>query len=215
MEFKSNAKSRGKKAKSKHLEKTTKSGFFFGSSSLRLPFPKNARVWFRATTNTKNATAAGVGTLSSLSLNRFNSGFVYYTQLAALYNRYRVIQAKWQQTFTTNAGDQNICAHAPINGSNSDTTTLALIEYPRAKYGAVVAYQPLTMTGQIMLHELAGVSKQEYHDADRFQAGFGSNPSETQNLYFIWDNNFATADTISCLTVLDLEIELMDPLMNL
>jgi len=181
----------------------------------RLPFPSTLRTWSRAQFYVKNATVAGVGTLSATRLNSYTSSFLYYTQLSALYNRYRVLRSHVSIWYTTNAGDSNMVVAVPINGTNSDTSTAALCLYPRAAIGSVVAYQPLKLSFKVNLADLSGVPSLEYAEADRFQSVFGSSPSEVQNLYHIWDNNFATADTVSAFITLDSELELMDLQMNL
>lgn len=102
-----------------------------------------------------------------------------YDQLAALYNRYRVISCKYVLSAVSN--DANISvAVLPSNESLSLIGTVSEArENPRCKY---IVQNPggtlKVLKGNVYLPALVGRTKTQYMSDERYQAVVGSSPSE-------------------------------------
>jgi hypothetical protein len=141
-----------------------------------------------------------------------------YDQLAALYNRYRVLAVDYKITFHAEALGFYIVV-LPSNGvlataiTNQASYTLAS-ESPRSQVRCQgVGANDVIIRGTIKLNELNGTTLTEYLADDRFQAIFGSNPTELILL------NVGTYNQNGSTLVVDFTIELIyhcdihDPIM--
>lgn len=101
-----------------------------------------------------------------------------HDQLAALYNRYRVIACSY--VITAYSGSTGICYGAVPGNEQITATTLAeLRENPRARYTTQYPGGSSTkLVGKVYLPSLMGRTKQQYMADDRYQATFGTAPQE-------------------------------------
>lgn len=141
-----------------------------------------------------------------------------YDQLAALYNRYRVLSCHWKVVFGTQTSTYRIVI-LPINGALASAITTSLTfetacEMPRAKlYVQGGGGSPtVTARGGIKLNDLNGVTIPEYLADDRFEAQIGANPAEVMNL--VIGNYNATAGTITIDYTVEISycVDLHDPI---
>lgn len=132
-------------------------------------------------------------------------------QLAALYNRYRVISCSYVLTAFSAASGIRFGA-VPANEYKTFTTVAELAENPRAQVR--VQYPgatPQTIKGKVYMPALTGRGKTEYMSDDRYQAQFGANPQEVMAL------NCAALDLaeagIGCnwTAILEYTVEVFDP----
>lgn len=111
-----------------------------------------------------------------------------FDQLAALYNRYRVLKCRWKIEFAAATASYNIVV-VPVNGLlASSLTTLAgftaAAESPRSKVGLIGAGgTSVIITGGLSINALNGVTLTEYLADDRFEAQVGTSPAEVITLY--------------------------------
>jgi hypothetical protein len=141
-----------------------------------------------------------------------------YDQLAALYNRYRVLKTRWKVTFGNQAGGFDTLV-LPINGalaaSVADAATFQTASenpYAKPKVQGGGGAPTVIHTGMMALNKLGGVKLSEYLDDDRFEAQIGANPAEVINLLVCTYN--PTASTITATFVVELwyEVDLHDPI---
>ncbi len=140
--------------------------------------------------------AAGVGTQQTMNLNsifdpdRTGVGHqpMYYDQMSALYNRYRVLRTFWKISFANNNGSYNTVV-IPINGLINTavagvTTYDTACELQHAQYKLVPGTGgfPVVFLGNIALHVLNGCPLIEYMGDDRFEAQVGASPTELMTL---------------------------------
>lgn len=101
-----------------------------------------------------------------------------HDQLAALYNRYRVISCSY--VITAYSGATGICyGVVPGNEQITCTTLAELRENPRSRW--ITQYpggSTTKLVGKVYLPSLVGRSKAQYMADDRYQATFGTNPQE-------------------------------------
>jgi len=140
--------------------------------------------------------AAGVGTQQTMNLNslfdpnRTGTGHqpYGYDQLAALYNRYRVLKCGWKVTFGTLAGTINVLV-VPVNGLiNTAIADAATYQTAAELPFCVVKTQgggggpTIVISGNMSLNKLNGVTITEYLADDRFEAAIGASPTELMTL---------------------------------
>jgi len=106
-----------------------------------------------------------------------------FDTLAALYNRYRVLNTSWRINVASTAAAIQVGA-LPGNGLAAGSTSFSLLkESPRARY---ITQQPggqvLTLSGNANIASIAGRSKAEYISDDRYQALVTGNPAEDIDL---------------------------------
>ncbi len=141
-----------------------------------------------------------------------------YDQLAALYNRYRVLKSKWEVTF----GSTTVTYYAvllPSNGTltaiSNATTFEAAAEAPLAKSTLVGANaESVIYRGGIALNELNGVTTTEYLADDRFEAQIGSSPAELIVLTAGWYNSSGSTITVAAMIKLSFEVDFHDPVVQ-
>jgi hypothetical protein len=141
-----------------------------------------------------------------------------YDQMAALYNRYRVLACRWKITFGTQASTYKIVI-LPINGALASAITTSLTfetacETPRARlYTQGGGGAPTVVAnGHIKLNDLNGVTIPEYLADDRFEAQIGANPAEVMNLIIGIYNPTTGTITIDYTVELIYKVDLHDPL---
>ena len=101
-----------------------------------------------------------------------------HDQLAALYNRYRVISCNYVLSAYTGSSPIRFGV-VPANEVKTFTTVADLIENPRAQYRfQVPGGDTQVITGKCYIPSLMGRSKTQYMSDDRYQAAFGSSPAE-------------------------------------
>lgn len=117
--------------------------------------------------------------------------------LQTMYNRYRVIKATYVIT-VFNSGSAIKLAALPANEEVSPTGTTDAITNPRCRFihqypGGSVS----KLKGSIYLPSLVGRTKSQYMADDRYQAQFGSSPSELAvlNLYCTLLNDSGVNDS--------------------
>lgn len=105
-------------------------------------------------------------------------------QMGILYNRYRVDSFKYKITvMPTTDNTTPFVGITMANGVASPATNIyQIIEQPFSNY-RVLAYDqlarvPLTMSGHIQLHKVAGVTQEKYRTDDMYQSVYTASPSE-------------------------------------
>lgn len=140
-----------------------------------------------------------------------------YDQMSTLYNRYRVLKARWKVSFLASSGTYNAVV-IPINGTLNAAiadiatfTAASMVPFASYKNYNLGAIAP-TFTGSMPLNKLGGVSKVEYLTDDRFEAQIGANPAEVISLLIGFQN--PTGGTISIGFVVEIwyEVDLHDPI---
>lgn len=170
--------------------------------------------------------AATVGSQQLMNLNsifdpnRTGTGHQPYgfDQLAALYNRYRVLKTSWRVMFGTSTGTYNIVVvplnGLPANAVSNQTTFEQNAEAPRSRSHVQGGGGAPTVIDQrsISLNDLNGVTKTEYLADDRFEAQVGASPTEVIILMIGIYN--PTASTIANTVSVELvyEVDLHDPI---
>jgi hypothetical protein len=170
----------------------------------------------------------GVGTQSLFRLNSIfdpNSAVgghqpYGYDQLAALYNRYRVLRTKWKVTFGNQSGSYDICV-VPVNGAlaapvttNTTFETACEVPYAYQKVQGGGGAPTVIISNEMPLNKLGGVKLSEYLDDDRFEAQIGANPAEVINLVIATYNGTAATIVASYTVELWYEVDLHDPILQ-
>ncbi len=116
-----------------------------------------------------------------------------YDQMAAFYNRYRVLKASWIVTMIPTGGviNPHLLCVVPTNVTSTFTNGDLMTETPYAKYGwskvqhtaASAGPDPVIIKGSINLGRLYGVSQATLKSDDRFAADFDSDPAEAAALH--------------------------------
>jgi hypothetical protein len=140
-----------------------------------------------------------------------------FDQMSALYNRYRVLRARWKVVVGTSTGTIHIGV-VPVNGTPttvaSQITYETAIEMPRSKAYIVGGggAPTVTSTGSVKLNDLNGVTPTEYLADDRFEAQVTTSPAEVMTLLVCMYN--PTASTVVAPVTIDIEYftDLHDPL---
>ncbi len=142
-----------------------------------------------------------------------------FDQIAALYNRYRVLKTRWRVTFGPETGTFNIVV-VPVNGTLATPVVNAATfetagETPRAvlrKQGAT-AGMPIVINGGIRLCDLNGVTITEYLADDRFEAAVTTSPAEVMSLYICLYNGTASTIGINYTVEMWFEVDMHDPIL--
>lgn len=140
-----------------------------------------------------------------------------YTQLSALYNRYRVLRTRWRVIFSASTSGYAATV-IPVNGSLAtavtdsasltSSATLPFARYINYNLGA----KPPTVSGKMDLNVLGGVRMVEYITDDRFEAVITANPNEAITLYVNTLNPSGGTITISYFIEIWYETDLHDPI---
>lgn len=140
-----------------------------------------------------------------------------FDQLAALYNRYRVLKANWRVVFSpANTSYQALVL--PLNGTlvasiTTSGTWNTAAESPRAKTWIQGASgQSKEIVGGISLNDLNGCLWVEYLGDDRFEAQVTNSPIELMTLNIGLYNPGASAIIINYNVEIWYEVDLHDPL---
>lgn len=141
-----------------------------------------------------------------------------YDQLSALYNRYRVLAARWKVVFGTQTSTYRIVI-LPINGTLAAAiagfaTFETACEMPRARLFVQGGggSPTVTVTGGIKLNDLNGVTIPEYLADDRFEAAIGANPAEVMSLVIGNYNASGGTITIDYTAEMTYMVDLHDPI---
>jgi hypothetical protein len=142
-----------------------------------------------------------------------------YDQIAALYNRYRVLSTKWKITFGTVGGTYRLVV-IPVNGAlssaiSNNTTFDTACEVPRARQRTQGGggSPTISMSSGIKLNDLNGVTFTEYLADDRFEAQIGANPAEVMNLVVGTYNPTAGSIDIQYSIEMEYHTDVHDPLL--
>lgn len=136
-----------------------------------------------------------------------------HDQLAALYNRYRVISATYNITAYSGGSTIRVAAQ-PLNELYTTLPSLsAICENPRSKWMIQIPGGNTKMIkGKVYIPSLVGRNKDQYMADDRYQAQAGSNPSELAVLGIFGADIGDLAATISCTITLSYTVEWFDPI---
>lgn len=141
-----------------------------------------------------------------------------YDQLAALYNRYRVLKTKWHILFQGESVGFRILA-VPTNGLLASAVTTAATfetasEVPRSRiFAQSASAPPVTINGSISLNALNGVTRTEYLGDDRFESQIAASPSEIMVLYIAWYNVSGGTINVDFQVQLEYFVDLHDPIL--
>lgn len=133
--------------------------------------------------------------------------------LVTLYNRYRVLGAKWRVCVINADNSATTVTVVPNNTSTSYSTTDSdMFEQSRAQW-MVVRNNPdqNQIEGSCLLHQLDGVSMQEYLTDDRFQALGTTNPVEQLNLHVVM-RALAASPNFRLYVAIEYDVEWFDPI---
>jgi len=151
--------------------------------------------------------------------NRTGAGHQPYgfTQLAALYNRYRVLKVRWKIMMPPATTSYKFVI-VPCNGTLPFTVTNGatytnLLELPRAIARISSTTSPTLVYGGIALNNLGGVTQVEFLADDRFEAPVTASPSEVVPLTIGLYNPSAVTLTLDWQIDLDFTVDFHDPLM--
>ncbi len=139
-----------------------------------------------------------------------------FDTLATIYNRYRVLKAKWKVVISPSTLTYDFCV-LPLNGLlNTAPTTAATfnacVENPRAKFWTQGASGvSKSFVGSVSLNDLAGTTLTEYLADDRYEAANITSPSEVIVLYLVPYNPNASTITLFLYLQLDFECDWHDP----
>jgi len=164
-------------------------------------------------------------TTSALGLYAFNLNDIFdpnrsgvghqpygHDTLATLYNRYRVIACGWRITCNAQtAGNSVMLGVMPANEVIAFTSSSEMRENPRAKYVVASGGGPAqTVSGKVYLPSLVGRTKAQYMADDRYQAQFGSSPSELAILNIKTSNNADVDLAVNIQVLLEYTVECFD-----
>lgn len=166
-------------------------------------------------TITTNATGTYQFNLNSIfDPNRSGVGGQPYShdQLEVLYNRYRVISCGYRiQGVQTATGAPIQVAVIPANEVLLPTTVSEVKESPRAKYVTVSPGAPAVyLSGKVYLPSLMGRTKAQYMADDRYQAAYGTSPSELAVLNIKTQTLSDVDSSFTCNVLLEYTVESFD-----
>jgi hypothetical protein len=133
--------------------------------------------------------------------------------LATIYNRYRVLGARWRATLVNSDNTEILWAVIPTNSSTGLVTTDSdLMEQPRCVWDVLrTSPDRSVIEGSINLHQLTGVSSTEYGVDDRFQALSSTNPTEVLQLHNCF-RSIAVAPNVCFIMAIEYDVEWFDPI---
>jgi len=163
--------------------------------------------------NLANAYSYAFNLNSIFDPNRTSIGGQPYSHdtFQTMYNRYRVISCSYSvQCF--NANNTVLLAATPANELITFTGTDEAMENPRTRWIAQSAGGGIkVLKGNTYIPSLVGRSKAQYMADDRYQAQFGSSPSELAILNLAAQSIAAGADvTVDCTVTLNYLVEVFD-----
>lgn len=132
---------------------------------------------------------------------------------AAIYDRYRVYAVSWRITFPPTSDMYHVTV-VPTNSATSYSDHSLACETPRAQtkslgwYGGTSA----VLKGKIYLPALIGSTTTQYKADDRFQANFGTSPTESTILHIVTYNPSSGSITVRPNVQLFFHTELFDPI---
>lgn len=165
------------------------------------------------TLNIGNAWTQVMNLNSIFDPNQSSIGHQMYgrDQLAAIYNRYRVISTKY--VINAYSGSSPIrFGCLPCNEFPPVSTMSELCENPRAQFRIQLPNgSTSTIRGRVSLPQLMGRTKAQYMADDRFQAAQNASPAELAYLY-ITGQSLADANVdISLVVTMEFTVEFFDP----
>lgn len=134
-----------------------------------------------------------------------------FDNLAAIYNRYRVISCGWRITTTSGSGSVVQLGCIPSNSGITPVNFAELKEQPRAKYivqlpGAGAA----VLSGKTYIPTLVGRTKAQYMADDRYQALVTTDPVEAAVMQVHTANNSGTMSSFIINVMLEYTVEFFD-----
>jgi len=134
-----------------------------------------------------------------------------FDQLAALYNRYRVVSCGWRVTSPQSVSVRQV-GTLPANESTVAIASFAeLKENPRAKYVTQMPGGNIQLvSGKVFIPSLMGRTKAQYMADDRYQADTGASPVELAvlNIYVASETGALVAGNLNVL--LEYTVEFFD-----
>jgi len=130
-----------------------------------------------------------------------------------LYNRYRVLKFRYRVVLAPNSATVANVVVVPLNNV-STIDFISLTEqstYAKPRILSLSGMSECVYTGTVDLAKLNGSTASAYKDDDRFEAVFGTSPSELMGLYLCFQGNTA-AVTIQYNVILEYYCELFDPI---
>lgn len=166
-----------------------------------------------AETITTNATGQYTFNLNDIvDPNRTGGGHrpYSYNTMAALYNRWRVINCSYR--LIVNSQTNAIMLGAiPANEAINFTTLSEMLENPRTKYAVANAGgNAVVVSGNCYIPSIVGRSKSQYMADDRYQAIFGSQPQEVVCLNIKTTNNADVNISANVQVMLEYTVECFD-----
>lgn len=134
---------------------------------------------------------------------------------STLYNRYRVISCRYVVSAVSNNNSTIQIAAIPCNEEFIGTSISEYRENPRCKFlvqtpGAVMR----VLKGNVYLPSLTGRNKAQYMADDRYQAQFGTSPSELMVLNINaqqFDETIIASTGVTFQLTLEYVVEMFDP----
>lgn len=177
----------------------------------------------------QNITLTNLTTVASNQVFRLNSIFdpdftggghqpYGFDQLAALYNRYRVLKTHWKVQWG-GANNTIPVLVTPTNGAlpvaiTTGATFEAASEVPFASVRMLSSGGPtIICSGTMPLNVLGGVSVREFVADDRFEATTSANPAEVVLLNVASFNPNAVTSVVYFVITLEYYVDLHDPIL--
>lgn len=149
-----------------------------------------------------------------------------FTTMSNLYQNYRVRKVLWRCLFNNTAGlssssaGNNFCAVIPTCSGNSLSSFAppVIMSQPRVQFRIQqggVSEPMVDLRGSIRLHELLGMTEQQYNDSPSTAAAVTTNPSVAAFLHIILQNLQTTNSTVGLYIILDFEAEWFSPIQTI
>lgn len=133
-----------------------------------------------------------------------------FDQLAALYNRYRVIACNYTINFY-NASTVTRCVAVPANQTTFPNGVSDAVSNPRAQWKVQIpGGSTQTIHGKVYMPSIVGRSKAQYMADDRFQAQVDASPAETVDLNIFTANLADEGVGVSATVTLEFLVEFFD-----
>lgn len=159
-------------------------------------FPRQMEVTLKYASNLTIVTTTGLAYDHQYNLNsifdpdRTGTGHLplAYNQWSAFYSRYRVDGARVRVSWLNSSSLGQMCSIVGSNNTPSLTSPELAIENPLSLSRGMAQNQPaVILTRYYNLANVAGVTRIVYNADDRFQAPFGSSPTELLIMHVVTD----------------------------
>ncbi len=180
-------------------------------------FPREMKVTMRYVEHLSRTPSSGFSTDYMFNLNSIfdpdltSTGHQPYghDQWALIYNRYRVDGAIVTVRIVGSSG-----GYLTILASNSVTAITSLTIAPESPLSHTLPYAsggpPCTRQITFDLAVVNGVTRAVYNADDRYQAQFGTSPSENLVLHTVWSESFGGTGTAQYEVIIDYQVTMFD-----